>query len=644
MKKLAPFGSWPSEITTELMTAGTIGLSETRLFNGTVYWLESRPQEQGRTVIVRQNENGSSEDVISTEYSCRTRVHEYGGACYLPTSAGIFFVNHQDQQIYKIDSAKKISRLTDAPNFRFADLVFNESKAVLVAVAEEHTADASKAHEEPRNTLVAIDVASGAIDTIHQGQDFYASPCLSNDGSHLCWLSWMHPNMPWDATSLWQAEWQTSEFNNARVVAGGNAESGDAESIVQPQWSPDGVLYYVSDKSNWWNIYRLVDGTAEPVCPMDAEFGLPLWQFGMTRYGFIDAKTLLAVYSQLGVEKLATIDLASGKLKNLDRSHTTFSSLRTEGSGVCYIAQSPVDFPAVYSGGVDHEKLVCNSSTSTVTPGSYSVASPVTFPTADNQEAHGFFYSPTHAGYQGLENELPPLLVMIHGGPTSATSNSLSFKIQYWTNRGFAVLDVNYRGSTGFGRTYREALKTRWGIADVEDCDFGVRYLIERGLVDKNRVAIRGGSAGGYTVLAGLAHTDTFKAGTSLYGVSDLTALATDTHKFEARYLDSLIGPYPEAKDLYEERSPVNHAGSITAPVLFLQGLDDKVVPPSQAEMMIEKLESNDVPVAYIAFEGEAHGFRKSDTIIRAFEAELSFYGSVFGFEPAEKLESVKFL
>jgi len=325
----------------------------------------------------------------------------------------------------------------------------------------------------------------------------------------------------------------------------------------------------------------------------------------------------LAAYSQAGVEKLATISLASGELTNLDRSHTTYSSIRTEGSSVCYIAQSPEDFPAVFVGDVTTDKLVCSSSDSKVSDGSYSVARPVTFPTGDSEQAHGFFYSPAHAIYEGPKNELPPLLVMIHGGPTSATSNSLSFKIQYWTNRGFAVLDVNYRGSTGFGRKYREALKTCWGIADVEDCDFGVRYLIEQGLVDKNRVAIRGGSAGGFTVLAGLAHTDTFKAGTSLYGVSDLTALAADTHKFESRYLDSLIGPYPEEKEL---------------------------VPPSQAEMMIEKLKSNDVPVAYLAFEGEAHGFRKSETITRAFEAELSFYGSVFGFEPAEKLDSVEFL
>lgn len=635
MKKVAPFGSWPSEITTGLITAGTVGLSETRLFNGSVYWLESRPEEQGRTVIMMQDADGSRKELIPAEYSCRTRVHEYGGACYLPTSNGIFFVNQEDQQVYKVSADLSVSKLTDAPAFRFADFAINESESLLIAVAEEHV----EGGDEPLNSLVAIDTATGAICALHEGQDFYAAPCVSDDHKQLCWLSWMHPNMPWDATSVWRAEFSGSDIVKTELVAG-----GDTESVVQPCWSPDGELYFVSDKSNWWNLYRLINGVAEPVCQMDAEFGLPQWQFGMTRYGFIDADTILTSYSSSGIEKLATVDLTNGKLKILARDHSAYSSLRTKDGKVCYIAQSPTEFPAVFIGDISSEQLVCSSSTSTVKEGSYSIAEAVTFSTGNQQQAHGFFYAPVNAEYEGAEDELPPLLVMIHGGPTSATSDSLSFKIQYWTNRGFAVLDVNYRGSTGFGREYRDALKTQWGVADVEDCDYGVRYLIDSGLVDKNRVAIRGGSAGGYTVLAALADTNTFKAGTSLYGVTDLTALATDTHKFEARYLDSLIGPYPEKKDLYEQRSPINHAESIQAPVLFLQGLDDKVVPPSQAEMMIEKLKLNGVPVAYLAFEGEAHGFRKSETIIKALETELSFYGSVFGFEPAERLEAVTFL
>ena len=631
----APYGSWPSDITTSLMTSGAIGLSETRLFEGTVYWLESRPQEQGRTVIVRQNLQNGVEELIPAEYSSRTRVHEYGGACYLPTSVGLFFVNQEDQQIYKVDASLAITRLTNAPDVRFADLVFNKTASSLVAVAEEH----SEKYSEPRNSLVSVDLLSGEIQVLHEGQHFYASPCISDDDTQLAWLSWMHPNMPWDGTLLWRAKISDDGITEAVSVVG-----GDAESVFQPQWSPSGVLYYVSDKTNWWNIYRLNNNGSEAVYPMQAEFGLPLWQFGMTRYGFLDSHTILTSYSSSGIEKLAVINTLTGELTDIKRPHSGFSSLRTESGRYCYIAQSTVEFPAVFTGDLDTETLVCSSSSVEINQANYSIAEPVTFSTAGNTQAHGFFYRPLHAEYRGSDDELPPLLVMIHGGPTSATSDSLSFKIQFWTNRGFAVLDVNYRGSTGFGRQYRDALKTQWGIADVEDCDYGVRHLIEKGLVDKNRVAIRGGSAGGFTVLAALAATETFKAGTSLYGVTDLTALATDTHKFESRYLDSLIGPYPEEKALYESRSPSNHADSITAPVLFLQGEEDKVVPPSQAELMIDKLKINNTPVAYLLFEGEAHGFRKSETIKQALAAELGFYGSVFGFEPAGESEVPDFL
>lgn len=646
MKKTAPYGSWPSDITTALMTGGAIGLSEVRLFEGLVYWLESRPQEQGRTVLMCLDKQGDKKELISTDYSCRTRVHEYGGACYLPTSVGLFFVNHEDQQIYKIDASHVVSKLTELPSHRFADLVFNESAGILVAVAEEHNSK----YPEPRNSLVSIDVSNGAVSTLHEGQDFYASPCISDDEKQLAWLSWMHPNMPWDGTYLWVAG-----FSNQSIIDASRVAGGDTESVFQPHWSPSGDLYFVSDNTNWWNIYRLKisktndqlnneELNSESVCPMDAEFGLPLWQFGMTRYAFVDVNTIVASYSESGTEKLASIDVRSGKLTNLPRPHSGYSSLRADNGEICYIAQSSIDFPSVYRGSMEAEQLICSSSSIDIAKDNYSLAKPVTFPTGGGAEAYGLFYKPVHADYQGQENELPPLVVMIHGGPTSATSDGLSFKIQYWTNRGFAVLDVNYRGSTGFGRRYRDALKTQWGIADVEDCDYGVRYLIEKGLVDKNRVTIRGGSAGGFTVLAALAATDTFKAGTSLYGVTDLTALAADTHKFEARYLDSLIGPYPEEKVLYEQRSPSNHAGSITVPVLFLQGSEDKVVPPGQAELMIDKLKDNGLPVAYLLFEGEGHGFRKSETIKRALEAELGFYGSVFGFEPADDVEVPEFL
>ena len=570
MKTTAPYGSWPSEISTDLMTAGTVGLSEARLYKGVTYWLESRPQEQGRTAIVCNIDNGKKE-LTPSKYSCRSSVHEYGGACYLPTSEGVFFVNHKDQQIYQIDQAGSIKKVTIAPDTRFADLSFSGN--TLIAIAERH----SKSADSPENYLASINISSGDVNTLHSGQDFYASPTCSDDGK-ISWITWMHPQMPWDGTCLWTAELTVDGLaNNAMVVAG-----GVDESIVQPQWSHNGQLYFVSDKSDWWNIYRINGTDVEAVYPMQAEFGLPQWQFGMIRYGFMDNTTILTSYSENGVEKLATIDASSGKLAEVDRDHSSYSSLRTEAGSYCYIAQSTTNFPALYVGDLTGEKLVCASSDSTVDSQNYSIAKPLSFKTGvgstgKNDTAYGYFYCPESASYQGPKDELPPLIVMIHGGPTSSTSDSLSLKIQYWTSRGFAVLDVNYRGSTGFGRKYRNALKTQWGIADVEDCDFGVRHLIDSGLIDKDRVAIRGGSAGGFTVLAALAHTDSFKAGVSLYGVTDLTALAGDTHKFESRYLDSLIGPYPERKDLYIERSPISNAGSISSPVLFLQGLDDKV-------------------------------------------------------------------
>ncbi len=640
MKKTAPYGSWPSEITTDLMTAGTIGLSEARLFQNEIYWLESRPQEQGRSVIVKMTKTGDKQELFSQDYSCRSRVHEYGGASYLPTQAGVFFVSHSDQQIYCVNPALKVSKLTDSPSVRFADLHYNSKNSTLIAIAEEH----NDTFAEPANSLVAIDTGNGEITHLHEGQDFYASASFSPDGTKLCWLSWMHPNMPWDETTLWQAEFtNVKTLTDIRVVAGGSAES-----IFQPEWSPSGELYFVSDKTNWWNICRLNSNAIEPVCAMQAEFGLPLWQFGMTRYAFIDKNTIITSYSQSGVENLATIDLLSGLLKDIEREHTQYSSIRADATQgldkFCFIAQSSVDFPAVYVSDLASELMVVASAKTNVEKAQFSIAEPISYKTENNQLAHGFYYPPTHAEYQGHRNELPPLLVMIHGGPTSASSDSLSLKIQYWTNRGFAVFDVNHRGSTGFGRQYRDALKLQWGVVDVQDCDYGVKYLIERGLVDKERIAIRGGSAGGFTVLAALALTDSFKAGTSLYGVTDLTALATDTHKFESRYLDSLIGPYPQEKERYTQRSPLSHAQSIEAPVLFLQGLDDKVVPPSQANAMIEKLLANSVRVAYLPFEGEAHGFRKSDTITRAFEAELWFYGKVFTFMPSDTIEALEFL
>jgi len=636
MKDTAPYGAWPAVITTDLMTSGFKGISEVRFYEGDLYWLESRPQEQGRTAIVKCGiDGGVVKDLLAEDYSARSRVHEYGGTSFLPTPAGVCFVNQVDQQVYLIDTAQKVVQITSAENMRFADFAFDYANENLIAVAEEHSKDLP----EPINRLVSIDLKSGNIQPLHEGEDFYAAPKVSSDGANICWLSWNHPNMPWDGTLLWVAEFDNSVVTNARRVAGGSDES-----IFQPEWSPAGDLYYVSDKNNWWNLYKWLEAGSEPVVELDAEFGMPLWQLGMTRYGFIDEHTIVSSYCQAGLEFLAFIDTRTNTLETLERPHSGYHSLRTHNGQYCYIAESSTSFPAIYVGDRTSETLVFSSASVDIDTAHFSVPESVSFPTADGALAHGFFYKPENAVVKAPEDELPPLLVMIHGGPTSATSASLNLKIQYWTNRGFAVLDVNYRGSTGFGRQYRDLLKRNWGVLDVEDCEAGVRYLVSEGLVDKARVAIRGGSAGGFTVLTALALTKAFKAGTSLYGVTDLTALAADTHKFESRYLDSLIGAYPEEKTLYLERSPITHAKSIDVPVLFLQGKDDKVVPPSQAEMMIDSLTSNGIKVAYLAFEGEAHGFRKPETIRCAFGSELWFYGEVFGFKPVGAVNAVEFL
>jgi dipeptidyl aminopeptidase/acylaminoacyl peptidase len=555
----------------------------------------------------------------------------------LPTCHGVYFVNFEDQQIYCVDQIGQTKKLTDEADTRFADLAFSATRDLIVAVAEVHASDL----EEPQNELVAVDPHSGDVTTLHRGHDFYASAKLSPDGAKICWLTWDHPNMPWDGTDLWQAELTdaTGSLNSIVHVAGGKTES-----VFQPEWSPTGALFYVSDRTNWWNIYA-ADGHRS-VCPMAAEFGMPQWVFGMRRYAFLNANTIISAYTAHGIEGLATITVSSGEFSELARSHSSYDSVHADGDSFCYIAQSSTTFPSLYLGDIatpEAERLVLTSSTLCLDAADLSAGRPVSYPTANGDTAHGFLYLPCNANYEAAASEKPPLLVVIHGGPTSATHNDLSLKIQFWTSRGFAVFDSNYRGSTGYGRQYRDALKGQWGVVDVEDCDYAVRYLISQSLIDPARVAIRGGSSGGFTTLAALAATDSFKAGASFYGVTDLKAIAQDTHKFESRYLDTLIGPYPAQEALYEQRSPVNQVASISSPVIFLQGLDDKIVPPNQSEMMVNGLLTNGVKVAYIPFEGEGHGFRQSGSIVRAFGAELWFYAQVFGFE-APAVDGVGFI
>ncbi len=519
---------------------------------------------------------------------------------------------------------------------RYADAIMDSRGDRIICIREDHR----EANAEAINTIVAIDAAAGGIgEVLVSGNDFYAAPRLSPDGSHLAWLTWNHPDMPWDAAELWMAPVaEDGSLGPAEHVAG-----GAGESIFQPEWSPEGVLYFVSDRSNWWNLYRFCDGRIEPVAPMDAEFGMPQWVFRMSTYAFSDAHTIVCTYCKGGAWSLAKIDCRSGKLDPIATPFNSIAYVCAENGQAAFIAASATEAAAVVVLNLESGKwhAVRRSSTITIDPAFISKPQTIEFPSEDGRTAYGIFYAPKNPDYSAPADAKPPLVVMSHGGPTSATVAALSLKTQYYTSRGIGVLDVNYGGSTGYGRRYRECLYGEWGVVDVDDCVNGARTLAERGLVDGQRLAITGGSAGGYTTLSCLAFRDIFAAGASHYGVSDCEALARETHKFESRYLDKLIGPYPERRDLYLERSPVHHVNALSCPVIFFQGLEDKIVPPNQAETMVAALREKGIPVAYVAFAEEQHGFRQAANICRAIEGELYFFSQVFGFEPADPIARV---
>ena len=643
MNTVSPYGSWKSPITSDLIVSGTVGLGQIAIDGDDIYWIEGRPSEAGRSVIVRRTPDGKITDVTPPPFNVRTRAHEYGGSSFVVAGGVVYFSHFADQRIYcqALDSQPK--PLTPAASCRYADVIVDKQRNRLICVREDHAGEG-----EAVNTIVSINLADGAdIQILTQGDDFYASPSLSPDGSQLCWISWNHPNMPWDGTELWVGEINADGYlGNKNLVAGGLEES-----IFQPEWSPDGVLYFVSDKSNWWNLYRtplhppLLRGEAgiEPLCEMAAEFGLPQWVFGMSTYAVVSKSKIICTYTQQGKWHLASLDLIAKKLTTIKTPYTDISSVKARGETVVFLAGSPTESTAIVQLNLatSQREVLRRSSDLSIESGYLSVPEPIAFPTENGLTAFGFFYPPKNQDFAAPAGEKPPLVVKSHGGPTAATSSSLSLKIQYWTSRGFAVLDVNYGGSTGYGREYRKRLQDSWGIVDVDDCANGAKYLAQKGLVDGNRMAIAGGSAGGYTTLCALTFRDVFKAGASYYGVSDLEALATDTHKFESRYLDGLIGPYPERKDLYVARSPIHSAERLSCPVIFFQGLEDKVVPPNQAEMMVEILKAKGLPVAYVAYEGEQHGFRRAENIKRTLDGEFYFYSRVFKFELAESVEEV---
>ncbi|MBA3768750.1 MAG: S9 family peptidase, partial [Acidobacteria bacterium] len=572
-------------------------------------------------------------------FNSRTRVHEYGGGDYAVLDGTIYFSNFADQRLYSQTNTQEPQPITPPVEMRYADAVIDGRRRRLICVREDHT----EAEREAINTLASINLDGGGVAAgvvIVSGNDFYSSPRLSPDGSRLAWLTWNHPNMPWDGTELWVGELdEDGTMSRSERVAG-----GIDESIFQPEWSPDGLLYFVSDRSGWWNLYRLRDNNIEALCPAEAEFGQPQWVFGLSSYGFESAFGIICTYIERGSSRLARLNTQTGKLDIIETPYADITYLRVGAGRAVFRGGSPTTPASIVQLDLaTRETEALRRSNDLKIDSAYlSIAQAVEFPTENGLAAHAFFYPPQNKDFSAPEGERPPLLVKSHGGPTSACSSTLSLNIQYWTSRGIAVLDVNYGGSTGYGRAYRQRLKDQWGIVDVDDCVNGAKYLTGRGLVDSERLMIDGGSAGGYTTLCAVTFRDAFKAGASHFGVSDAEALAKETHKFESRYLDGLIGPYPERADIYRERSPIHFTDQLSCPVIFFQGLEDKVVPPNQAEMMFEALRAKGVAVAYVAFEGEQHGFRRAENIKRALDGELYFYSRVFGFELADRVEPVE--
>ena len=614
-----PYGSWPSPLTASRVTAGALRLDHVQLDGEDVYWVEGRASEGGRYVIVRRTADGAIIDVTPTVFNVRTRVHEYGGAAYTVDRGTIYFANFADQRIYRQRPGAVPEPITAEGGF-YADFRVDRTRDRLISVREDH----SKAGEAI-NTIVAI---GGGETVLVSGADFYSDPIVSPDGASLAWLQWHHPNMPWDGTELCVARFETDgTLGPARTIAG-----GATESIFQPEWSPDGTLYFVSDRSGWWNLHRLLNGEVEVVHAMAAEFGKPQWTFSMVTYAFMSAERIAATYTQGGRWQLALIDTRSRTCTPVPLPVQPLESIHATADAIYFIGGSATEANAITRLALADRstEVLRSASAERIEPAWISVPEAITF-TAAGRDVHAFYYPPVNPAVTAPAGERPPLLVLTHGGPTGASSDVLDSKVQFWTSRGFAMLDINYSGSTGYGRAYRERLNGQWGIADVTDAVGGAEAMVAAGKADPARLAIRGGSAGGYTTLAALTFHQVFKAGASYYGISDLEVLQQDTHKFESRYNESLIGPYPAAREVYVARSPIHFTDRLSCPIILFQGLDDKVVPPNQSEMMAAAVRKKGLKVKYVTFEGEQHGFRKAENIIRALEEELAFYRDVFG-------------
>jgi len=629
MMRPAPCGSWPSPVSAVRIASGGVRLMQPHIAGEDVYWVESRPAEDGRDVLVRWRPGANRLDLTPAPFSVRSRAHEYGGGACAVSTDSVFFVNDSDQQIYCLPVAGGLPRqLTTTANWRFADLLPDERRQRLVCVCEDHTQEPA----EPLNILVSVDTRDGSIKTLASGKDFYSSPTLHPNGGQLAWLGWNHPHMPWDACELWLAELdKAGGIQNPRRIA-----ANSKASIFQPQFAPDGALHFISDRDGYWNIYRYAAGEIHAVTRDPMDYGFAQWQFGMSSYGFMADGRLVATRQNHGSSELVEVG-AGGKTHRLDSDFSQIEHLHVDGERLVLLASNPIHLPAVIL-AEGHKFTTLNETEDWLPASALSIAEPISYSTTDGETAHAWYYPPHNPEHCVPHGEKPPLLVKCHGGPTAMNGNGLDLRIQFWTSRGFAVADVNYRGSSGYGRAYRRSLHGQWGMRDVEDCIHATRHLVNTGWVDGERLMISGSSAGGFTVLCALAFHDFFKAGAVYYGISELASAMTDTHKFESRYGDSLLGPWPAARELFHARSPLYAADHINCPVIFFQGLKDRVVTPDQTQRMVRALRAKELPVAYVTFAEEGHGFRRSQSMQRALEAELAFYARIFGFTLANTL------
>jgi dipeptidyl aminopeptidase/acylaminoacyl peptidase len=629
----APYGSWPSPLSAQALAAGGISFSDLRSAGGRLYWTENVPSAGGAVALFSLNK-GVAAPITPLGANVRTRVHEYGGAPFIVVGDSVYYSQLSDQRLYAMKAGGSATPVTPA-GYRYADCIAlpgtGNVGAALICVREDHTDPANV-----RNTLVRLPLpAGGAGEVIFEGTDFVAYPRVSPDGRRLAFISWNHPNMPWDGTELKVAELTPQGLKAPAVIAG-----GASESVLEPQWDRDGTLYFISDRSGFWNLYARRASGSHAVWPRAAEFADPLWSFGQANYVLLGRGRAVVVFSERGFDRLAVLDLKAGTARELDLPFVGFSHLtKIDGQHIAAIAAASKAPLSIVSIDIATHKATTlrTAGKSPLAPEAISVAVPIDFPSSE-RGAHAFYYPPANPGYRGTTGTLPPLIALVHGGPTAQTSPALRSGVQFWTSRGIAVVDVNYGGSSGYGRAYRQELNGQWGVVDAEDVIAAVRFLIATKRADPARTAISGGSAGGYTVLVALSTSDVFRAGADFFGVSDMTALARDTHKFESRYLDSLIGPLPQAQAIYDSRSPLNHLDGFKVPVIVLQGADDPIVPPNQSERIVAALRARHVPVAYVLYPGESHGFRKPETIIHSLQAELSFFGQVFGFKPADEL------